>query len=297
MNKAYLIFKHEFLNAIKKAGFIIMTLIVPVAALAAITIFELSTDPSLPVEQTIPEVDPNSEAAPNPANIIVPGVFSLLLALALMLGSISLIRGLGEEKESSLIEVLFSSVSVRQLLIGKVIALGTAGLLQVVVWLVSTPLLLDLASSSFGGLLSRIEIPANFALLGIIYFILGYLLFAVLSIGLGSISANATDAGQLSMVYTLTCFIPLWFVALLIHFPDSPVWVILSIFPITAPIQIMVRLGVTGVPLWQILVSIGVLCMTIIAGMSLSIRVFRLHMLMAGKRPGIMRVIRDLRGG
>jgi ABC-2 type transport system permease protein len=289
MNKTYLIFQHEFLNTIKRAGFIIMTMIVPIGALAAIGIVKLTANVPVPAEVTIPAV--------NSANMIIPGVFSLLLALALMFGATSLVRGLGEEKESSLIEVLFSSVSVRQLLVGKVLALGAAGLLQVVVWLVSLPLLLNMASSSFGGLLSRIQIPTNFLMLGIIYFILGYLLFAVLSIGLGSISANATEAGQLSMLYTLTCFIPLWFVALLIFFPGSPIWVVLSIFPITAPIQIMVRLGVTGVPPWQILVSIGVLCLAIVAGMSFAIKIFRLQMLKSGKRPRIAQIIRDLRGG
>jgi ABC-2 type transport system permease protein len=79
----------------------------------------------------------------NVGNIIIPGVFSLLLCIALMFGATSLINGFGEEKESRLIEVLFSSVSVRQLLISKVLALGAAGLLQVLVWLISAPLLLD----------------------------------------------------------------------------------------------------------------------------------------------------------
>ena len=297
MNKTYLIFKHEFLHTIKRVGFFIMTLIVPVAALSAIGIFRLVTEPPQPVEETMAAVISVGEEAVNPANVIGPGVFSLLLALALMLGAISLIKGLGEEKESSLIEVLFSSVSVRQLLLGKVLALGATGLLQVLVWLISMPLLLDLASSSFGGFFSHIQIPGNFLLLGIIYFILGYLLFAVLSIGIGAISANATEAGQLSMLYTLTCFIPLWFVALLNFFPHSPVWVVLSIFPITAPIQIMLRLGVTGVPLWQILVSIAVLALAIISGMVLSIKVFRMHMLMSGKRPRLAQIIRDLRDG
>jgi ABC-2 type transport system permease protein len=107
------------------------------------------------------------------ANVIIPGVFSLLLSLALMFGASALVSSLGEEKESRLTEVLFSSVSVRQLLISRVLALGLAGLLQVLVWLISAPLLLELATSSFGGFLSAIEIPGNFILLGIVYFILG----------------------------------------------------------------------------------------------------------------------------
>jgi len=231
----------------------------------------------------------------NLGNIIIPGVFSLLLSLALMFGATSLISGLGEEKESRLIEVLFSSVSVRQLLISKVLALGLAGLLQVLVWLISAPLLLSMASSSFGGLMSNIHIPGNFLVFGIIYFILGYLLFAVLSIGIGAISSSATEGGQLSLFYTLTSFVPLWFLSLFIAFPNSPIWVVLTIFPVTAPIQTMLRLGVSDIPLWQIMTSIGVLGLSIIAGLFLSIKIFRVYMLMYGKRPGLKDIIHSLK--
>ncbi len=231
----------------------------------------------------------------NIGNIIIPGVFSLLLALALMLGGNSLINGLGEEKESRLIEVLFSSVSVRQLLISKVLALGAAGFLQVLVWLISSPLLLGLASSLFGGFISKIQIPGNFLVLGIIYFILGYLLFAVISIGAGAISSNATEGNQLAMIFMFGCFVPLWFVGLYINFPNSPIWIVLTIFPITAPIQAMLRLGVSDIPLWQLMASIGVLGLSVIGGLFLSIKIFRVYMLMYGKRPGIREIINSIK--
>ena len=229
----------------------------------------------------------------NIGNIIIPGVFSLLLGLALMFGATTLISGLGEEKESHLIEVLFSSVSLRQLLIGKVLALGTAGLLQVLIWLISAPLLLSL--SFFSIFMSNIHLPVSFLVLGIIYFILGYLLFAVLSIGIGAISSNAREGGQLSLFYTLSSFVPLWFSSLLFAFPDSSIWVVLTIFPITAPVQTMLRLGVSDIPLWQIMTSIGVLGLSIIVGLFLSIKIFRMHMLMHGKRPGFAEIIHSLK--
>jgi ABC-2 type transport system permease protein len=403
MNKTNLIFKHEFLYAIKRVSFIIMTLIVPVLALLGIGITELVTTLSRPsvaeitaigyVDEvgvfsdqtpqgfaglvpfaskedatralvrrevtefvTIPadytssgtiqrytlekelitppatvgiiksfltwnllkdkvppemvtlivsplnlEVTRLSEAGDvaleqsNVGNIIIPAVFSLLLGLALMFGASSLISGLGEEKESRLIEVLFSSVSVRQLLIGKVLALGTAGLLQVLVWLISAPLLLYLASSTFGGFMSRIQIPGNFLILGIVYFVLGYLLFAVLSVGIGAISSNASEGGQLSLFYILFGFAPLWFSSLLFAFPNSSIWVVLTIFPVTAPVQTMLRMGVSDIPFWQIMTSIGVLALSIIVGLTLSIKIFRVYMLMYGKRPGFAEIARGLK--
>ncbi len=228
-------------------------------------------------------------------NVVIPAVFALLLSLALMLGSMSLINGLGEEKESRLIEVLFSSVSVRQLLIAKVLALGIAGLLQVLVWLISMPLLLNLASSVLGGALGDIQIPSGFLVLGVVYFVLGYLLFAVLSIGIGAISPNAREGSQLSMIYTMASFIPLWFASLLVAFPNSPIWVVLSVLPITSPVQVMLRLGVSDIPVWQILVSIGALVASIIAGLFVSTKLFRMQMLMYGKRPSLAEIARSLK--
>jgi glucan biosynthesis protein C len=300
MNKTYLIFKHTFLQEVKKAGYIIMTLTVPVLALLAIGIFKLvfpvpAPAPVQEVVQAPPQPTEGYVGDPNLANIIVPGVFALLLGLSLMLGATSLINGLGEEKESRLIQVLFSSVSVRQLLVGKVLALGLAGLLQVLVWLLSTPLLLGLASASFGGFLSRMQIPINFFVLGIIYFILGYLLFAVLSIGIGAISSNAKEGNTLALFYTLGSFVPLWLSSLNMFFPNNPIWVVLTIFPVTAPIMTMLRLGTSVVPAWQIAASIAVLALSIVGGLSLSIRIFRMHMLMYGKRPSFAQLVRSLK--
>lgn len=227
-------------------------------------------------------------------NVIIPGVFALLLSLALMFGASTLVSSLGEEKESRLIEVLFSSVSLRQLLLGKLLALGLSGLLQVLVWLISAPLLLQLAASSFGDILSVIEIPGNFVLLGILYFILGYLLFSVLSIGVGAITPTAREGNQLSMFYVMLGFVPLWFSSLLFAIPNSVFSVILTLFPVTAPVQNMLRLGVTDIPLWQILTSIGLLILAIVLGLYFSIKIFRIYMLTHGKRPGLRTMIQHL---
>ena len=230
-------------------------------------------------------------------NVIIPGVFSFLLAFSLLFSSNYMVQGLGDEKESRLIEVLLSSVSSRQLLIGKVLGLGAAGLIQVVVWLASAPLLLNLASSSFGGFLSTIQIPPNFILLGVVYFILGYFLYASLSMGVGAISPNAREGQQLSMIYTLLTFVPIWFSSLLFIFPDSPVWKVLTIFPVTAPITTMLRLGVSDVAAWELVVSIAVLVFSIFGIMFLAIRAFRIYLLMYGKRPAWGEIIRNLRSG
>jgi len=402
MNKTFLIFRHEFLRTIRRTGFIILTLALPVLALVAIGIFHIASGtPSAPAQiQNIGYVDEvgvfdqvttqgninfvrfdTTEAATQAlldkditeyfiippdfvstgvidrfitqkeftpsqsiidaiknftssnllagkvstdvitrvegslnlqtttltstgavapqqggyANFIVPGIFSLLLVLSLIFSSTYVLQSLGEEKENRLMEILLSSVSTRQLLAGKVLGLGAAGLLQVIVWVISLPLLLHLASSTIGGFLSNIQIPANFWAFGIIYFILGYLLFAVLSASVAAVTSTVQEGQGIAGIYTLSAVWPLWFVSLLLIFPNSPVWVAFSIFPFSAPVLVMMRLGLTGVPAWQLATSMIVLALFVLGGLALSARLLRTYMLMYGKRPNLREIIRGLR--
>lgn len=399
MNKAYLIFRHEFLNTVKRVGFIILTLALPVLGLLGIGVYQLVAnimEPPAAEEVKIGYVDDSGEfdqytrqgyitllrfdttdaatqalvkgdieeyiivppdysstgvirrytlekqvempphiysaikkfiiynlltdkvpldivnlvesplalvttrltetgaVAPEQGgwgNVIIPGIFSFLLAFSIIFSANYMLSGLVEEKEDRLIEVLLSSVSARQLLTGKILALGAAGLIQVAIWLASLPLLLSLASSTFGGFFSTIQLPANFIALGIVYFVLSYLLFVVLAAGVGAISTNTREGSQLITIFTIPIFIPIWFGSLLFIFPDSPIWIFLSIFPITAPVEVMMRLGVSDVPAWQIAASILVLAVSIVGGMLIIVRIFRTYLLMYGKRPSLGEVL------
>jgi ABC-2 type transport system permease protein len=402
MNKTFLIFRHEFITTLKRAGFIVMTLALPVVALLAIGIslivvsvikpgpveittigyidreggfdqfttqgnvnivpysnpeaanqamvlgdieqyfvipadysssglvnlYTLEKQPLPPVTVTSAIKDfltsnlldgkvapdtinviesplnlvttrltPEGDVSPDQGgfgNLLIPAVFSLLLVLSLSFSSAYLIQGLGEEKENRLIEILLSSVSTRQLLLGKILGLGVAGLVQVTVWLVSLPLLLGLATSTFGGFFSTIQIPANFVILGVIYFILGYSLFAVLSAGTGAITPSAREGQQLASIFTLITISPLWFSSAIINFPDNPLWIGLTIFPLTAPVVVMFRLGLTDIPVWQILASIAVLIICIVGLLLASVRILRTYLLMYGKRPGLGEIMRNI---
>ncbi|OGO20349.1 MAG: hypothetical protein A2Z15_01010 [Chloroflexi bacterium RBG_16_50_11] len=404
MNKTFLIFKHEFLNMMRRTGFIIMTLIVPLVFVLIIGIYQIVSGIAKPSEeitkigyidnlggfmqytsqdkinlvrfdntgeanisltakdikeyiviepsylstgvislytlekQLIPppeevtaiknfltsnllsdKVPPNTiylvEAPLNVVtirltetgaiapeqggygNLIIPTLFSLLLVLSITFSSSYLLQGLGDEKENRLIEVLLSSVSTRQLIIGKVLGIGAAGLVQVLVWVVSAPFLMNFASSSIGGFLSTLQIPPNFLILCIVYFILGYLLFAVISTGIGAISPSAREGQQLATIFTLGAVSPLWVSSLIIMFPNNPAFIFMTIFPITAPVTLMVRLGSTDVAAWQILLSIIVLVITIAGGLLLTIKIVRTFLLMYGKRPGLGTIIRSFRSG
>ena len=231
------------------------------------------------------------------ANLVIPIIFGALLAASLSFSSIYLLQGLGAEKENRLMEILLSSVSTRQLITGKVLGIGTAGLVQVAVWVAATPLLLNLASSSIGGFISTVHMPAGLLALAVVYFILGYLVFAVLSVGAAAVSSSVREAQSLASIFTLWAIAPFWLLSLIMAFPNSPAWVVLSIFPFSAPVMVILRLGVTGVPAWQLATSIAVLVSCIIGGLVLSSKLLRTYMLMYGKRPGIGEIIRSLKSG
>lgn len=228
-------------------------------------------------------------------NIIIPAVFSLLLVLSITFSSAYLMQSLVDEKENRLIEVLLSSVSTRQLIVGKVLGLGAAGLAQVVVWVVTAPLLLMLASSSIGGFLKTLQITPAFLVLCVVYFILGYLLFAVISTAIGAVSSSAREGQQTSAIFTLIAVSPLWYSSLILLYPDSPAFVALTIFPFTAPVLLMIRYGATAVPLWQIAASICAMLLFVVGGLFLTIRIVRVYLLLYGKRPGLAEIIRTVR--
>ena len=226
---------------------------------------------------------------------IIPYIFSLLLIMSIFTSSGFLMQGLGEEKENRVMEILLSSVSPKQLITGKVLGLGAAGLLQVIVWLVSARFLAGMASSTIGGMLSTLQIPTDFLLISLVYFILGYFLFAIIMAGTGSIGATAREGQQLSIIFTLTAVAPLWFTALIMNSPNNVVVQLLTMFPLTAPVTVILRMGLTDIPVWQLAVSITLMIVTIIGLLWLVAKVFRTFLLMHGKTPRLGEIVRYLR--
>lgn len=226
---------------------------------------------------------------------IVPFLFGFLLIIAIFSSSGYLLQGLGEEKENRIMEILLSSVSTRQLLTGKVLGLGAAGLVQMVIWLLSAVFLVRLASTTIGGVLSTLQISGNLLFLGIVYFFLGYLLFAVLMAGIGAIGATARESQQMSMLIIMPVWIPAWVSFLFIENPDHIVNKILTIIPITAPMAVFMRLGTSGIPTWELVLSISLLLVSIIGALVLASKAFRTFLLMYGKTPRLGEIIRSLR--
>jgi ABC-2 type transport system permease protein len=253
---------------------------------------------SYPLSLSSITLDKSGQVAPEQGGFtafIVPYIFSFLLIMAIFTSSGFIMQGLGEEKENRVMEILLSSVSPRQLITGKVLGLGVAGLLQIIVWLVSARFLAGMASSTIGGMLSSLQIPTDFLILSLVYFILGYFLFAIIMAGAGSIGASARESQQLSVIFTLTAVSPLWFAYLITNNPNNVIVQFLTMFPLTAPVTVMLRMGLTDIPVWQLAVSIGLMIATIIGLLVLVAKVFRTFLLMHGKTPRLGEIIRYLR--
>jgi ABC-2 type transport system permease protein len=126
-----------------------------------------------------------------------------------------------------------------------------------------------------GGFLTTLRVPVLLYVLAVVYFKLGFFLLNTLSAGVGAIRTSAPEVGQLSAFFTLFPVVPLWLMRLFIAIPWSPLWVVLSIFPLTSPTVVIERLGISDVPAWQIAASVIVLAASVVGGLFFSRGVFR----------------------
>lgn len=198
----------------------------------------------------------------NEMTFFLPYGVMMLFYIAIMGSSGLLLNSVTKEKENRILEILLVSFDTQQLLLGKIIGLGLVGLFQVLIWGVSAFTLLRLSGQTF-------QIPQEFLLdpsilgWGVIFFVLGYLVYAALMAGVGALVPNLREASQATTIIVLPMIVPLFLISALIEAPNSTLTTVLSIFPLTAPTTMMLRLAATpNVPLWQLLLSVFLLLVT-----------------------------------
>jgi ABC-2 type transport system permease protein len=235
-------------------------------------------------------VEPLEEAA-RLARMAVPGVFALLLVMSLMTSASYLLQGVVEEKENRVIEIILSSIAPRDLLFGKLLGLGAAGLLQLFVWVSVASFATSLLAAAAMAILDW-----KLFLFCFLFFVGGFLMVGSLMTGTGALGTNARETQQYSAIWTLCLVLPpamTWM--LILDEPNTWMARALGWFPLTGPITMMIRLGTGKVPAWDALVAL--VCLA--AGVYLSIRasaaLFRLGLLMYGKRPTLSEIVRQLR--
>ena len=156
--------------------------------------------------------------------------------------------------------------------------------------------ILRLASNIIGGEFNLVQIPDNFIIIGIVYFILGYLFFAVIEAGIGAISPTTKESQQMTVALILPAILPFYvFIFFLRDNADHIIGTIFTLIPITAPMMVFIRLGISGIPLWELLLSILFLIAGIVVGLWLAAKLFRIFLLMYGKAPRFSEIFHMLR--
>ena len=219
----------------------------------------------------------------------LPYLTGILLLISIFTSSGYLLQSVAEEKESRIIEILLSSVTPIEMLTGKIVGLGSVGLLQIAIWL----------SVGFAGLIYVFAISINpfLLVLSLAYFILGFLLFASMMGAVGAISGSMRESQQLIPIFTFPAVAPILFMQVLITEPEGTLSMFFSMFPLTSPVAMLIRMGVSDVPLYQIAVSLIILMVSVYFVIIISARLFRVGLLMYGKRPAIGEIIRYMKTG
>jgi ABC-2 type transport system permease protein len=227
-------------------------------------------------------------------DFFVPFGMGLLLSIAIVTGGQYLLQGVSEEKESRILESLLCTVTSEELMFGKLVGLGGAGLTLVTAWtLMGAYFVAPLAMAG------KLHMSPLLLAFGVLYFMLGYLFYASLMTGIGAIATNLREANQMAILFTFANFVPFYMLPKIIGHPDSGLAVAMSLFPLTAPTSMLMRLAATdvGVPAWQIGVSLALLAGAAWLAVVISARVFRIGLLMYGKSPSLPEIIRWARQG
>jgi ABC-2 type transport system permease protein len=220
--------------------------------------------------------------------------FSIFLTIFLY--GHSVMQGVIEEKQSRIVEVMLSSVKPFSMMIGKIIGIGLVGLTQYLIWVLSALALTTFGLSLAGRGLVRLHVFTGWILVYfVIYFILGYFLFATLFAIVGSIASRPEDAHQLQYPVSILLAVPALMFWMIIRDPNGAPQVALSLVPFFAPTLMMMRIAAVEPPLWQIALSMLLMILTTLAGVWVAAKVYRVGILMTGKRPSIAEVGRWLR--
>lgn len=229
-------------------------------------------------------------------------VLGLFLYMAIIIYGSQVLLAVTEEKTSRVVEVVVSSVKPFQLMAGKILGVGFVGLTQFLIWALATVLI----SAYSGALLGAMGVgtSADFALpqvnavtmtCFVLYFVLGFIIYATLYAAVGSMVNAQEEAQALSAPVTMLIIVPIILLRFIISSPNATSSVILSHVPFFQPILMFSRIIVDMPPAWEIALAFAIMIGSIYLLMLLAGRIFRVGILMYGKRPTLPEVLRWVR--
>jgi len=214
-------------------------------------------------------------------------VFIMLLMMMILYSGGMLIRSLVEEKSNRIIEIIISSCTPNELLAGKILGLSTLGLVQVLIWSL-------IGITLAGSALVPMEAFNNILPI-LVYFLLGFIFYTSLFVGIGSIVTSEQEAQQITTYLSFLLILPIIFVLPALENPNALYIRILSYIPFTLPSFMMLRLNISPVPLWEILSTIMIMIISIYLMIGFSAKIFKVGILSYGKRPSLRELINWLK--
>jgi ABC-2 type transport system permease protein len=227
-------------------------------------------------------------------------VMALIIYICVFLYGSLVMRSVIEEKTSRIVEIVISSVRPFQLMLGKVLGVGAVGLTQIFIWFAGLFVLVSAATATSTGAhvptelahLDLPEIPFLFFVYYILFFLGGYLLYASLFATIGSVVEQESDAQQFILPIALPIVLSLLLLGRIIESPDSTLSIVASYIPFFSPILMPVRGMVAPLAFWEMPLALVILFATFGATIWVCARIYRVGILMYGKRPGFSDIIK-----
>jgi ABC-2 type transport system permease protein len=222
-------------------------------------------------------------------------LFFFLMYMVIMLYGMNTARSIIEEKTSRVFEVLLATIRPDQLLAGKIIGVGAVGVTQVCVWMIAAVALSSsaLVSNLLGG--EHVFIGAAQVAFFVVYFIFGFLIYSSIAAALGAMTNSEQELQQLNMFLVMPLAFCMVMLFPTVRAPDSTLAQIVSLIPFCSPLLMNLRTSLTHVPAWQIGLSIALMSLTIAATIWISSRIYRVGILMYGKKPNLPEILRWLK--
>jgi len=230
------------------------------------------------------------------ATVIKATLMLIMLSIPIMLYGLDMARAIIEEKTSRIFEVMLAVAKPGDLLAGKLLGVGGVGITQIAIWVAGATVFMGtaLAASLLTG-----DIAIHFSWAeGIffpIYFVLGFALFSAIFSGLAATCETAQDLQKFMFVAIVPLYTAMGFLPVMINDPNSAWSVAATLFPLTSPYTMISRMGMAVVPFWQIALSIILLVFTIWGMLWFSSRLYRVGILIYGKRATLPEIVRWLR--
>lgn len=216
----------------------------------------------------------------------------MILYMTIVLYGSSIMRGVIQEKNTRIIEILLSSASSFQLMLGKILGIGAAGLTQYLIWSVFGVMIIKYGNLITGAESPLLSLSPDVFIYFIIFFVLGYFLFATLYASIGALANSDQEAQQMSFPVVFMLIVPLIMMTFLTKNPDSNISIVLSMVPFFSPILMFSRINISTPPFYEILICIILMLVTILIITWIAAKVYRLGILMYGKRPTLPEIMR-----